>query len=64
MPFADGVTVVAISATGDRIGVGDGAALVLLDDQRRVVARHRWQDSIIKTLGFDRDGLASRTVSA
>lgn len=36
--------------------VGDGGTLVLLDTQRRRVAAHQWQDSIIKTATFAPDG--------
>lgn len=56
LSFPDGVTTVAWSPTGRVLAVGDGMTAVLVDDERRVLARHTWQDSIVKTLGFDGEG--------
>lgn len=55
LPFPDGVTRVAVLPDGT-IAIGDGARLVFLDTERRVVGADRWQDSIIKTLAVTPTG--------
>ena len=54
--FPDGVTTVATSPWRAELAVGDGARLAILGGDRRLVAAHRWQDGIIKSIAFDASG--------
>lgn len=55
LSFPDGVTTLAVSASGRWRAVGDGSKLRVIDRAGHVVATTRWQDSIVKTVAFDGD---------